>query len=125
MPRVPRTLRPPFDGSGRVGTVLKLERIAVNDSVVSEPECGSSGGNQHELQHCLWLALNSGAFLSRSPGVEVQHSQHRRHRRRKEPSVITRQAGRGKTQTAFRQRSPALVLGLAEINYRPDEECQV
>ena len=118
MPGVSGRLRLAFDRLRGVGAVLKFQGIAIDDSVVDEPEHGGSRGDQHES--CYGCAR--GAEPRRTHLATIDRTGHQRSEK---PPVIAREASCRQTKAAFRERLRITAPGLAEIHNGPDEQCQV
>src|ERR1022692_4426060 len=113
MPPIPRILRPAFDGFCRVGSVCKLERIAIDDSVISQPERWCGPRDQDELHDSRSRDPECGHFLPGYVAGEQAENYDRCCNRRRQ------------TQAALRERLRIPAHGLAEIEDRPDEESQI
>ena len=99
MSGIARGLRFAFDGLRGVGAVLELERIAIDDSVVGEPERGRGGGDQKKFrERGPWEAKTGEVRAGRGGREEVDDQNNSRRGYRQEPSVIAREASRGQTQ---------------------------
>src|ERR1700686_2606082 len=125
MPPTPRIFRPAFDRSCRVRSVGKLEWIAIDDSVISQPERWCRCGDQDELHGCCPREAERG--LGHSHIVRAQSKKYdcRRHGHRQKPSVVASQASRRQTQTALRKSLRVSAHQFAEIYDRPDKKREI
>ena len=126
MAGIARALRLAFDGLRGIRPVFKLQRIAIDDSVVGEPERGPGRGKEDEFRECGARNAKTGELRDgHTARKEVESHDDCGHRDGQKPSVIARQACRHQTQAAFCEGLGIATHRLAEIDHDPQEEREV